>query len=82
MAFSSWNIHRVDYQQTLAKCAQDNGVEILFDAEVKSVDMDTATVTLADGREMTADLIVGADGMLHLHSPRLMTSLKSLLSHS
>ena len=58
-----WNIHRADYQQLLAKGARGYGTKILFNAEVTTVDMDTNTVHLKDGRTLTADLIVGADGL-------------------
>ncbi|OAG41848.1 hypothetical protein AYO21_03851 [Fonsecaea monophora] len=58
-----WSIHRADYQQLLAKGAQGYGTKILFDAEVIRVDVDTNTVYLKDGRALSADLIVGADGL-------------------
>lgn len=58
-----WNIHRADYQRTLAEEAMSLGVEVLFSADVTSVTHDPPTVHLSDGRQLTADLIVGADGM-------------------
>ncbi|OQV06470.1 FAD binding domain-containing protein [Cladophialophora immunda] len=60
---AKWSIHRADYQQLLAKGAQGYGTKILFDAEVTSVDVDTNTVHLKDGRSLSADLVVGADGL-------------------
>jgi salicylate hydroxylase len=59
----AWNIHRADYQQLLAKGALGYGTKILFNAEVTRVDVETNTAYLADGRTLTADLVVGADGL-------------------
>ena len=58
-----WSIHRADYQQVLAEAAQQLGTKILFNAEVVNVDIDVRTVHLSDGRALSADLIVGADGL-------------------
>ncbi len=57
-----WTIHRADYQQLLAKGALDYGAKLIFNAEITRVDVETNTVHLQDGRILTADLIVGADG--------------------
>lgn len=61
----SWNIHRADYQQVLGAAAQAQGTQILFNAEVINVDVDAErpVVRLKDGRELTADLVIGADGL-------------------
>ncbi|OCT45844.1 FAD dependent oxidoreductase domain containing protein [Cladophialophora carrionii] len=59
----AWTIHRADYQQLLARGALGYGARILFNAQVTKVDVDTNTVYLADGRTLTADLVVGADGV-------------------
>ncbi|KIW92539.1 uncharacterized protein Z519_06386 [Cladophialophora bantiana CBS 173.52] len=58
-----WSIHRADYQQLLAEGAKGYGTKIQFNAEVTSVDVETNTVHLKDGRSLSADLIVGADGL-------------------
>lgn len=58
-----WNTNRRDYQETLAKAAEENGARILFDADVIRVDVDRCAVTLKDGREVAADCVIGADGM-------------------
>ena len=58
-----WNINRRDYQETLARAAEANGAKIIFDAETASVEVDRCIVHLADGRELAADCIIGADGM-------------------
>ena len=53
-----WSIHRADYQQVLAQGAEENGAKIMFDANVVSIDTETnhPTVTLDNGRRLTADL--------------------------
>lgn len=56
-------IHRADYQQLLAAGAKKHGAQILFSAEAVHVDVKTQTVSLKDGRTLTADLVVGADGL-------------------
>ena len=43
--------------------AVDSGVPIEYNSEAAEIDEDTTTVKLADGREIQADLIVGADGL-------------------
>ena len=58
-----WNINRRDYQETLARAAEANGVKTVFDADVDKVDVDRCVVILQDGRELAADCVIGADGM-------------------
>ena len=58
-----WNINRKDYQQVLAHGTEASGGTIVFNAEVDRVDVDKCNLFLADGREMHADVIIGADGM-------------------
>ena len=60
-----WTIHRADYQRILADAALQGGAEIIFDANVVSVDVDSSppVMVLGDGRSLSSDLIVGADGM-------------------
>jgi salicylate hydroxylase len=58
-----WNINRRDYQETLARAAENNGAKILFNADVIRVDVDRCIAVLKDGRELVADCIIGADGM-------------------
>lgn len=55
--------HRGDYHDILLKAVRDAGVEILMGHEVVAFDEDKPSVTFADGREIEADLIVGADGI-------------------
>jgi salicylate hydroxylase len=61
----TWIIHRADYQRVLADAALANGAEIMFSANVTGVTTksERPTVYLEDGRTLTADLVVGADGL-------------------
>lgn len=64
-----WDFHRADLHQVLIERALELGATVECDARVVDVrtrvegGMSEATVVLADGREMTADLVVGADGI-------------------
>ena len=59
----TWNINRKDYQQVLARAAEASGAKIIFGTETVRVDVDRCTVILSDGRELSAEVIIGADGM-------------------
>ena len=69
-----WLVHRVDYQSILADAAVANGVKIEFAQKVVHLNTNNITITLADGRTLKADLIVGADG---IHS-RVRSSIPEL----
>lgn len=58
-------MHRADYQRVLADEARRLGARFRFGADVVKIDSsdERATVTLADGEELTADIVVGADGL-------------------
>ena len=58
-----WSINRQDYQLVLAGAAEAAGAKIIFDAETVTVDVDNGVVHLKDGRQMVADVVIGADGM-------------------
>lgn len=60
-----WGIHRVDLQQTLADAfVEVAGLEHLhLDSTVAGVDAEGGTLRLADGTEVTGDVVVGADGV-------------------
>lgn len=58
-----WVIHRADYLTLLQNAAQDAGVQIKLTSRVASVSSDPPTLTLEDGTSLTADLIIGADGI-------------------
>ena len=55
--------HRGDYHEVFLQAVRDAGIEILMDHEVVAFDESKPSATLKDGREITADVIVGADGI-------------------
>lgn len=55
--------HRGDYHDTFLRAVRDAGIELNTGCEVIAFDEDKPSITLADGREIFADLIVGADGI-------------------
>lgn len=55
--------HRGDYHKVLLKAVRDAGIEIHMASEVIAFDETKPSVFLADGREVSADIIVGADGI-------------------
>jgi 2-polyprenyl-6-methoxyphenol hydroxylase-like FAD-dependent oxidoreductase len=59
---SPYRIDREHIIALLAERARDAGAEIQFNAQVKSAAPD-GTITLADGRQHRADLVVAADGI-------------------
>ncbi|KAJ5812015.1 hypothetical protein N7474_008316 [Penicillium riverlandense] len=56
-------IHRADYHAILLEEAKRLGVNILLSAKVTELDVENTKVHLEDGREFSADVIVGADGL-------------------
>ena len=62
-----WDFHRANLLNGLLTRAIQLGAEIITSARVQdftiSADASSATVFLADGRTLTADLVVGADGI-------------------
>lgn len=59
-----WFVHRADLVNLLADAVRAAGVKVLLSQQVTSVIGGTSPkVTLADGHEMSADLVVGADGL-------------------
>jgi salicylate hydroxylase len=58
-------MHRADYQRVLADEAHRLGAKFQFGADVMKIDSSEghAMVTLADGESLTADVVVGADGL-------------------
>lgn len=64
MGAAYYVIHRADYHRVLMEEAQSLGVVVLTDAEVVNVAFDgQPTVTLRNGQALSADVIVGADGL-------------------
>lgn len=61
---SFWFVHRADLIDLLADAVRAAGVQVLLSHKVVSLrGTGTPSVLLADGREMSADLVVGADGL-------------------
>ncbi|KAG9668725.1 FAD/NAD(P)-binding domain-containing protein, partial [Aureobasidium melanogenum] len=63
-----WDFHRADLHKALLDRAVDLGASFSINARVVDVrygedDIDTATVILKSGERLTADLVVGADGI-------------------
>lgn len=58
-------MHRADYQGVLADEARRLGTKFRFGADVVEVDSKDGrgSVTLASGERLTADIVVGADGL-------------------
>ena len=54
------------------RAALSIGAKIRFNAKVISIDPRTPTVTLSTGEKLTADVIVGADGVNGVSRPILL----------
>lgn len=57
------SLHRADMQKAMWKKAESLGVKFRFGCRVQSIDCAAAIVKLVDGEELSADLIVAADGL-------------------
>lgn len=55
-------IHRADMLRVLLEEARSLETELITDAQVQHIDFATTSVRTKDGREFTADVIIGADG--------------------
>lgn len=55
--------HRGDYHDVFLKAVRDAGITILMGHEVILFDEHKPSITLADGQEVEAEVIVGADGI-------------------
>jgi salicylate hydroxylase len=62
-----WLIHRPDYHRLLHEAALENGCEIRVKSRVTSIDESVPSLTLKSGETLTADIIIGADGIRHLN---------------
>ncbi|KAA8910688.1 hypothetical protein FN846DRAFT_897907 [Sphaerosporella brunnea] len=65
------NVHRADYHNLLIDKCYSLGVRVLLNSRVVSADFNAPSITLASGETLTADLVIGADG--------LKSNLRSLL---
>ncbi|KAI8957753.1 putative monooxygenase [Daldinia sp. FL1419] len=55
--------HRGDYHEAFIQAVKDAGIEIQMGKEVVAYDESKPSIIFADGTELVADLIVGADGI-------------------
>lgn len=55
--------HRGDYHEVFLKAVAEAGMEVLMGTEVVGFDEEGPSVTLAGGRVVEADVVVGADGI-------------------
>ncbi|MBJ7537140.1 FAD-dependent monooxygenase [Marinomonas transparens] len=62
---SYWHLHRADLHRVLSDACEEIGVELMLNATVSEYRqaVDQVSLVLQDGRELTADLLVGADGI-------------------
>ena len=75
-------IHRANFHEILHARAHELGVNIKLGSKVEVYDAGTPSVTLENGRLLTADLIVAADGEIVWppeHWPRLTSTQASTL---
>ena len=56
-------VHRADYQRVLLSDATRCGARVLLGHRAKDVDLETPSVSTSDGTRITADIVVGADGL-------------------
>lgn len=56
-----YSMYRPDVIDILSRCCED--VDIRLGSRIVSVDVDAPSVTLHDGETITADVVVGADGI-------------------
>ncbi len=62
-------VHRARLHDALKKTAVSLGAVLHTSSKILRVDPETATLELSDGREVKADLVVGADG-IYVGCPR------------
>lgn len=58
-----WVVHRADFHGAMVECAMRNGVRIEVGCHVVGYEEAVPSVRLADGRSISADLVVAADGI-------------------
>ncbi|KAK4219470.1 hypothetical protein QBC37DRAFT_303854 [Rhypophila decipiens] len=67
-----WDLHRVDLQRALINKCVKLGVEIKLNSRTVSVDFDSATVHLHDGRKIQGDLVLLTDGLWSTIRPQFL----------
>ena len=58
-----WQLHRADVAEAMYARAQELGATVRFGCPVASIDCASGTVTLDGGEMISADLVIGADGL-------------------
>jgi salicylate hydroxylase len=62
-----WHLHRADLHSVLVQACLEAGVELLLNATVthyaKNTELNQVNLFLKDGRILSADLLIGADGI-------------------
>lgn len=58
-----WSMRRSHYQKHLLDATLESGVKLMLNSRVVSLDEETPSVILSDGKTIKADVIVLADGM-------------------
>ncbi|KAK3940746.1 hypothetical protein QBC46DRAFT_287701 [Diplogelasinospora grovesii] len=58
-----WDLHRGDLQRAMANRCLSLGATLQLNSRATSVDFDTATVTLSDGRVVEGDVVLLTDGL-------------------
>ncbi|QOR73402.1 tryptophan 7-halogenase [Cruoricaptor ignavus] len=90
----TWQVPRADFDDTLTKAAQQNGVEIEFETEVKNVEFhgSNSVTTLRDKdgneRQIRAKFIIDSSGygrvlprLLNLEMPSVLDAHSSVFTH-
>jgi salicylate hydroxylase len=60
-----WDFHRANLHNCLVERAVELGADIRINSRVDEIEFgsDSSTVVLTNGQRLTADLVVGADGI-------------------
>jgi salicylate hydroxylase len=59
-------VHRAHFHSALHKRALELGVEVRVNSRVVNYDLDAPSIELENGLVLSADLVVAADGKIHL----------------
>jgi salicylate hydroxylase len=61
--FPSWMLSRYRLQEIMSQVAEERGVKIIFNCLIAGVNLERPAIRLANGKEMEADIVIGADGI-------------------